>query len=309
MGIASMDDCTRPSFISRRVPAFLPVMMLLNLAVFPLAQAALASQSDHENPVILATARSQTHEIMASEVVTGDESLHLSARLTETAFETLPDISWQIKNAAGEQKLVSTRGEASAKLPPGSYVILAHYGASRIMQEITLPAGKSLALSFILNAGALRILPRLENLPVLLQANARVFALDGHDRGRLVAISKTAGELLNLPEGNYRVESSFANGNAKAVADVRVKRGIISALELSHKAGLARLNYVGANQAKVEWQLNSADGENLARDSGFHIDAALQPGSYNAYAKIGDETLSATFEIKSGEAREITLGN
>jgi hypothetical protein len=109
--------------------------------------------------------------------------------------------------------------------------------------------------------------------------------------------------------GDYRIESRFSSGNAVAVADVHVRPGILSAVEIDHAAGLARLSYVGAPGADVSWLVTNEKGEALPAIAGLSASVVLKPGAYVAKAQIGDEFLTASFDITAGQERDILLGN
>ncbi len=121
--------------------------------------------------------------------------------------------------------------------------------------------------------------------------------LGGRHNGRLVAVSAIPGEVIRVPEGEYRIESRFASGNATAVTDVQVKAGRMSAIDIDHKAGIARLSFVGAPSADVQWQVMDQSGQRVAAAQGLAADMVLLPGTYTASARVGGETLTATFEI------------
>jgi hypothetical protein len=117
------------------------------------------------------------------------------------------------------------------------------------------------------------------------------------------------GEILRVEAGDYRIESRFAAGNAVAVADVHVKPGVMSAVEIDHAAGLARLSYVGAPDTAVSWLVTDDKGEALPAIDGLSASVILKPGTYIAKAQIGDEFLTASFDISAGQERDILLGN
>ena len=117
------------------------------------------------------------------------------------------------------------------------------------------------------------------------------------------------GEILRVKAGDYRIESRFAAGNAVAVADVHVKPGVMSAVEIDHAAGLARLSYVGAPDADVSWLVTDEKGEALPAIAGLSANVVLKPGAYVAKAQIGNELLTASFDILAGQQRDILLGN
>jgi hypothetical protein len=175
---------------------------------------------------------------------------------------------------------------------------------------VTLLETNRLMVSYVLNAGGLRVLPRVKDvtLPVA-QSVSRIFALGGKNNGNLVAISEIPGEVLRLPAGDYRVQSRFAAGNAAAVTDVHVKAGRLTALDIDHKAGVARLSYVGSPQSDVQWNVRNGAGVAIASANGLQADVVLIPGTYTASANVGNEVLTATFDIAQGQARDILLGN
>ena len=88
-----------------------------------------------------------------------------------------------------------------------------------------------------------------------------------------------------------------------------VKAGIMSAVEIDHTAGLARLSFAGDPAADVLWRLVDDSGNTLPPIAGLSTEVVLTPGTYTAIAEIGGETLSANFAIGAGESRDIILGN
>ena len=133
--------------------------------------------------------------------------------------------------------------------PPGDYAVDIRYDAVRLSSVVTLLEANRLMVSYVLNAGGIRVLPRVKDIGLTTsESRTRIFALSGKQSGKLVAVSEMPGEIVRLPEGDYRVESRFAAGNASAVIDVHVNAGRMTAVEIDHKAGLARLSFVGAPQ-------------------------------------------------------------
>ena len=129
------------------------------------------------------------------------------------------------------------------------------------------------------------------------------------DGKRLMAVSVTPGEIIRLPEGTYRVESQVSTGNVKAVADVHVTAGRVATVKIAHKAGLARLAFVGAPNSAVRWEIEDQSGSAIATRGGINANVTLLPGTYTARAEVGAELLTATFNIAAGEVRDIMLGN
>ena len=253
---------------------------------------------------------SPSHDIAIEIVSPGQEGLELSARLTDDGGLIERDLHWTIRNPDGETVYAGDSPGAEISVPPGEYAVDIRYDAVKLSSYVTLLEGNRLMVSYVLNAGGVRILPRVKDvgLPAA-KPSSRIFVLGGKANGQLVATSELPGEIIRVPEGDYRIESRFAAGNAAAVVDVHVKAGKLSAVEIDHKAGLARLSYGGLAETPVAWSIRNADGQTVAAAEGATADVVLLPGTYTASASVGGDTLSMTFQIASGEARDIVLGN
>jgi hypothetical protein len=250
------------------------------------------------------------HEVAVSTVAPGQESISLAARLTSLSTHIARDVTWQVRSRSGELLVDVTANELQSPLPPGEYIIEAQYGAVAVRETIRLGSAHSLAINFILNAGGLRVLPAVAGLAAGdLTSRTFVYALSGPDKGKLIANSEIPGELLKLPAGMFRVESRIGDGNASAVTDVRIRPGKMSAIEVRHNAGLARLNFVGAPDASVSWDIRPIDGVKFKTLNGLMHKLALKPGTYLAEAHVNGEILTAKFKIIAGEERDIILGN
>lgn len=250
------------------------------------------------------------HEIAIEMVTPGNEGLKLSAKLVEDGGVIDRPISWKIATSEGEQIFSGDVPVADIRVPPGDYAVDIHYGAAHFARGLTLLEGNRLSVSFVLNVGGIRILPRVQGIGLPASpSHSRVYALSGLRKGELITQSEIPGEILRVPAGDYRVESRFDAGNAVAVADVKVKPGIMSAVEIDHAAGLARLAFVGAPSADVAWNVADDKGEALASFEGLSADIVLKPGTYTASASAGGEVLTAKFDIGAGESRDIILGN
>lgn len=253
---------------------------------------------------------SPSHDLAILIVQPGREGLELSARLTDDGGLIELPIAWSIRNSEGEIVYSGAASGADVSVPPGDYTVRIAYGAVRLSSTVTLLEANRLLVSYVLNAGGLRVLPRVQDIGLpASKSRSRIFALGGRERGKLVAQSDVPGEIVRLPEGEYRVESRFEAGNAAAVIDVHVKAGRMSAIDIDHKAGIARLAFVGSPLADVRWHVADTQGQPIAAVAGLSADVVLLPGTYTASARVGSETLSATFEIATGEARDIILGN
>lgn len=250
------------------------------------------------------------HEIAITLVQPGREGLELAAQLMEGGGIIERPVKWRVSDLEGGVLFDSETPTADISVAPGDYQVDIHYGAAHVARTLTLLPGNRLAVRFVLNVGGVRVLPQVKGIGLPeAQSHTRVYALAGLRQGQLIAESQMPGEILRVPAGEYRIESSFDLGNTVAVTDVKVSPGRLSAVQVDHVAGLARLAFVGAPDANVSWDVQNGSGEPMAHLSGLNATVVLKPGTYRASASTGRETLTATFAITEGEARDIILGN
>jgi hypothetical protein len=312
-----MDVSTRPSHIRcqsgsparRLLAAFLFASVAMTNATAP--HAALSVDEMMQKGAVTGSLPPDTaHEVSISVAKPGEEQLSLSARLTTNGTNLAKDVNWAVRDTAGQLQFEETTSEAIRRLAPGDYIVEAQYGSVGVRQVVTLVPGNSVSINFVLNAGGLRVLPRITGIATSdLAEQTRVYSTSGITQGQLIAHSKQPGELLKLPAGPYRVETRFGEGNAVAVTDVNINAGKLSALEVSLHAGIARLSFVGAPDAIVDWIIKPENGLAVATFKGIEKHLALKPGSYIAEAHTNGEVLSASFKISDGEQRNIVLGN
>ena len=309
------DLSTRALQIRRQKSATSAALLtaVLFLTQISWSDARAAPVSTEESALAVAVPRFQTqvaHDIAIEIVKPGNEGVELTARLSESSGLIERDISWVLKDSQGAVVYDKSTELANVALPPGDYAVEAHYGSANFAQSFTLLEANRLIVSFVLDIGGIRVLPRVKGLGLALtQSQSLVYALSGSDKGKLITISKMPGEILRVKAGDYRIESRFTTGNAIAVTDIHVNAGVMSAVEIDHNAGLARLSYVGAPDAAVTWLVVNDHGEELAPIDGLSANVVLKPGTYVARAQIGTEWLTANFDIAAGQERDILLGN
>lgn len=236
----------------------------------------------------------------------GQEGIFLNARLSEEGgLITLP-ISWRVKRFGGETLLNRDGDFAEIPAEPGDYIIAARYGMIEVERKLTLLEGQRLGVTFVLNAGGLRILPKLQQIGL---PEARpftsIYKASGIDGGSLVAITDEPGEILRVGAGAYRIESRFQPGNASAMTEVTVKPGLLSAVEIDMSAGIARLAAPGREDSEVIWFITDAKGEALPGVPGPAADVVLKPGRYKLRTRIDGSEKSSAFTIEPGKVSAI----
>jgi hypothetical protein len=237
----------------------------------------------------------------------GRESIRLSARLSPQSQGPADGVVWQVSTLQGDVVADGTANELDFLVAPGEYMVRAKLGFKEITEPLTLPKKSSLNVTYLLNAGALRVLPRLTGtLSGDVESVSKIFAIDGTLRGQLITTSNMPGEVMMLAAGRYRIESLFTAGNARAVMDVAVKAGIMSAVDIDHAVGFVTLKSSEARDYSV-WQVKSAKGDIVAKANGSLPALVLQPGIYTASMSTALARREATFEVKVGQGQDISL--
>lgn len=305
-----MDASTRPPQYRRQAAGKL-LSRLAAVLVFASGSAnASPSHMDETSAISTAPAPFSSEDQTAiSSVEPGHEGLDLSARFSGDGTSLAKDVSWTVHDSVGSVVFNDIAATASVKLQPGTYLINATYGTAHIEEAVNLPEGINLGVNLVLNAGGLRLLPRIEGaLPVEVGTIAKIFAMNGPAAGTLVATSRLPGEILKLGAGDYRIESRFERGNAVAVTEVRVKPGIMSAVNIDHHAALVHFTFAKESAAIVTWSVSRDTGETLPEFTGLDADLVLKPGNYKVQARSGSSVDMMNFTIEQGQTREVILG-
>ncbi len=282
-------------------------LLLAALLFSPPAIAASSTAAIDRAPAIARSGEDVGAEVRIELTRPGNEALSFDARLSEDGGVIDWPISWQVKAFGGETLLSRSAKGASLAAEPGDYVVEASYGAVKVERKLTLLEGQRLAVTFVLNAGGLRILPKLKQLGL---PDARPFtSVYRSAGGTLVAITEEPGEILRLGAGSYRVESRFQPGNAQAMTEVTVKPGLLSAVELDMTAGIARLDATSAGERDIYWIITDAKGRNLPGIPGPTADVVLKPGRYVLRTRIDGKEKTSAFTIAPGRVSAIIQSN
>jgi hypothetical protein len=112
--------------------------------------------------------------------------------------------------------------------------------------------------------------------PPALSATQTLYALGSGVQSDAVVSTSTAGEIMRVGAGQYRVESVLTPGNAAAQAMVTVKPGILSAVEIAHRASIVRLDVPPG----ARWRLVNTETGWSTAGIGSAAAVALAAGRY-----------------------------
>jgi hypothetical protein len=300
------DDSTRAlQNRRRRRQQYITALAALLLAV-PALPTLGASQTD-TTATIGATAREAAHEVRIGFTKAGREGIELAARLVENGGLIQLPISWTVTDAAGGRVYDGKTPTADFLAPPGDYEITVRYGTVTVKRALTLLPEQRIGVVFTLDIGGIRVLPRVEGIGLpAIKARSAIFATSGPDAGRQIALSTVPGEVIRVSAGTYHIETRFTPGNTVVSDKVTVKPGIMSAVELDHKAGIARLSFGAAKTGETLWIVTDAQGEALPPIPGNSAEVVLEPGDYTAEVTSGGATARAKFTVAAGETSSVT---
>jgi hypothetical protein len=294
------DLSTRASRHRRRRHAHIPALAAVLLAAFSLpALAASRTESDSTGTI----ARQAAHEVRIGFAKRGREGIELAARLAEDGGLIQRPIFWSVRNAQGEKVFEGEVPVADFPAPPGDYEVTLRYGTVLVRRELTLLPEQRIGVIFTLDVGGIRVLPRVAGIGLPgIETQTSVYAVSGPEAGREIAMSSVPGEIIRVGAGAYRIETRFTPGNTVMSAEVTVKPGIMSAVEIDHVAGIARLSAAG----DASWVITDAKGEALPPIAGPAAEVVLKPGDYVAEVTSGGSVKRVTFTMNAGERRDVT---
>lgn len=300
MGVSTRPPHIRHQRLERFAPALVAALFLGIGSTHATTERAIGSTSQAPE-ISLPT----SGEMAITTVPKGQEALELSARYTENGKVLVDDIVWKISDQNQAIIYYKTASVVAVPLRPGLYHIEASFGTAHLDEAVSVEPGTKLGLSLVMNAGALRILPRVKGVDQFdLASTINVFALRGIEQGKLIATTNMPGQVLNVTAGDYRIESKFASGNTVAVTDVHVKAGYMSAVNMDHLAGLAKLSIAGLTDQVVQWTVTDEKGLTTSSSAAQFV---LKPGHYVASAIFDKHNLKSDFIIAAGETQEIEL--
>ena len=243
------------------------------------------------------------------------------AHLTDDGQPLDQGVIWRVfrekGGADGKPKLVTQLRDAApaAKLDPGDYLINVAFGRAYLTRKLTVEAGKTSVEKFVLNAGALRVLPVLANgEPAPEQSTTFEVLSDERDkhgnRSQIVSNAKT-GMITRLNAGLYQVVSTYGDANATVRADVTVEPGKLTDLTIAHLAAKVTFKLVaragGEAIAETQWSISNAQGELVKESVGALPTHILATGNYAVSAKHSGRTYRRDFSIPSGEVFEVEV--
>ena len=321
-------------FAPSAAPAFVRSLLVAILTFAALAQPGLASRAfaQSEQPSsgggLFEPPSAMTQE-------NGSGKLLLSATFGGSSQALVEGVHWRVfrerTDENGKHKLVAETEEPSPAitLPDGDYIVHASFGLAAVMRRVVIH-GNAVSERVALNAGALKIVGMLGDTPI--PANRLTLAIYVPERvgteAKLVAPNAKPGEMIRLPEGNYRIVSTYldphvlsttptADGtpanatNSVVTAEVRIESGKLTETTVRHRASVITLKLVhaagGEALANTSFTVLTPGGDVIREMIGAFPSLVLAEGEYFVIARRDGKTYQATFTVQSNLDREIEV--
>ncbi len=190
-------------------------------------------------------------------------------------------------------------------LDPGAYVVHVAYGLAGVTRRVVL-AQQTLSERVGIPAGGLVLQARIGDNPIPVdRVRFTVYVPVGNDpEGRAVATDVRSGTLLRLPEGQYRVVSTYGNTNAIASADLRIEPGKVLDATIRHRAATVTLKLVlragGEALGGTSFSVLTPGGDTVREAAGAFPTMTLAEGEYVVVARNGGKVFTSEVRVRSG---------
>jgi len=218
------------------------------------------------------------------------------------------------RNADGEwaEVLRSALDTPAFALPEGEYRIEARLDAARSRITIQIAPGNNREELITLPAGRLRLETRLEGRGAPAESGVvyEIFRLEGGEPELILKSAQAQFERF-LPEGRYRVVSTYGVGNAVESQEISIEAGQTRSLSFVHAAGRAQIGLVkikgGLTLRRVDWSIRNSQGEEVYRSTETVPEPHLQAGQYVAIAQRQGETVRSAFTVSPNQTTVVEL--
>lgn len=305
----------RPIFGAKRVAALALICLIMSAFTGPLAAQA--------GPV----GRAPTLEA-------GQSLLTLSAALGSAREPIRGGLQWRVYQERaqpdGTHTLIAESADAQTAFAmfDGAYVVHVSYGLASAMKRVSVE-GKPRAERLEINAGMLRVKSLLGD--AALAPNRVSLAVYVPDRSgseaRLIVSNAHPGDVLQLPEGNYRVVSTYLDKesagstgapgaapnatNSVVSAELRVDTGRLTEANLRHHAATLTLKLVNSPGsealANTSFSVLTPGGDVIRELIGAFPALILAEGEYVVIARRDGKTFQKTFTVQSALDQDVEV--
>lgn len=241
----------------------------------------------------------------------------LSAGLEGDAALLRSGLVWRVyaDNADADKAVLVRKTDDPAptiNLDPGAYIVHVTWGLASGTRRVVV-GQTPLNEKIMLSAGGLRLGATLGDMRIPKdKLTFSIYVAQGSDpQGRVIVENARADEVIRLPEGNYRVVSTYGDTNANSSADVRVESGKVVDALMRHRAATVTLKLVanpGAEAlANTTFSVLTPGGDTIREAIGAFPAMTLAEGDYIVIARNGGRVFTQEFKVKSGVDRDVEV--
>jgi hypothetical protein len=265
----------------------------------------------------------------------GTGRLFLSATFGGNSQSVVSGVRWRIfrerPDANGVHQLVAESSDLAPALtlPDGDYIVHAAYGLAAVTRRVVI-SSNNVNERIPLNAGALQIAGLLGEAPIppaRLKLDLYVPERTGQTE-KLVAANVKPGDTIRLPEGNYRIVSTYLDANVPAStpaiaglpanatnsvinAEVRIEAGKATDAIVRHRASNITLKLVnvpkGEALANTSFTVLTPGGDVIREMIGAFPRLVLAEGEYTVIARRDGRTHQTTFKVPANGDHEVEI--
>jgi len=261
--------------------------------------------------------------VMNKDAKKGSEGLELAAKLASNSPPLTTNIRWEIynfiKSSDGNRAQIVTSDVAQPVLPlaPAKYIVRAVFGVSSTAKVIKISPEQMTDATFILNTGGIRVKPILiAGKPPAGKLPRQWIYLASPPQNQappqLVATADDPDEIHQLTAGTYELISKFGTANAIVKTNVTISPGLLTDVEVSHKAGIVKFKlfkkWRGGEELKgASWKLFDDEGNEIADNLTASSGEIIAPGRYKVAAQYDGNTYTRIFRIKPGRKKLVQV--
>lgn len=216
-----------------------------------------------------------------------------------------------------EPVTTKTGAPLSVDLHQGRYRVEARFGDAAVTADFQV-ADKPLTHRISMNAGwaQLRVIPHRGALPLTsaIEWEVLTYGRDASGNRHQVAVAKSPNPRVVLPEGFYLVRARTRDALVKHTIEITAGHTYKYTLDLNAGAvGLSAVRGRGGPEIRetIDWQIFKASDTTFSTPVTSRRAASgqfwLREGRYVVLASNGPRRGRATFEVRSGNERQITV--
>jgi hypothetical protein len=265
----------------------------------------------------------------------GSGRLFLSATFGGAATTLVSGVRWRLfqarAEANGQHVLVAESSELapSFTLPDGDYIVHASYGLAAVTRRVVV-ASNNVNERIPLNAGALKISGKLGEADIQpSRLKIDIYIPERPDqREKLVAANLKPDDMIRMPEGTYRIVSTYLDSNVSPSApsiaglpanatnsvinaEVRIEAGKLTEAVVRHRASTITLKLVnvagGEALANTSFTVLTPGGDVIREMIGAFPSLVLAEGEYTVIARRDGRTHQMTLKVSANADREVEV--